>query len=1026
MNIIALAVRNWQFTLVAFLLAALLGVQSFLSIPRSVDPHFPFTLVVATVVLPGADAAEVEETVTKPIEDVLQGLDYVKEVQSTSSAGVAVVSVNFLHGTDAEQSLDRTIREVTAIRAQLPSGITRLEFRRPRATEAAVLQLALVSKDASWRRMEKYASDLRDSLNVVPGVRSTTISGLLRPEVQVSIDSGRLAQAQLPATAVASAIAAGGIDLPTGSVHSAGRRFNVNAGGAYRSLAAIEALPLRAGSGRLLRVGDVANVSWGSPEQLAIARYNGERAVFIAIKQKDNVSAPPLRDALVASVADYRAQLPPDMKLEVGFDQSRDIERRLGELARDFAIALALVLITLLPLGVRASLVVMISIPLSLALGVFLLARFGFTLNQISISGFVISLGLLVDDSIVVTENIERHLRDGDEPETAAVAGAREISAAVLGSTGVLMFAFLPLAFLPEGSGDFVRGLPVAVLATVGSSLIVSLTVIPFIASRLLKREAGPHGNRFLRFITAGIERFYQPLLHRALDNPRKTLWATAIGCVVVFSSVPFIGFSLFPLADSPYFMVRVEAPEGSGVEVTDRAVRHVSAILAKQPEILARMDNVGRGNPQIFYNNIPREDDTSFGEIFVTLREWDPRESPKFVERLRTEFAHYPDARIKVVQFENGPPVEAPVAVRIFGPELSVLKQLSAKVRVIMEATPGMYDVADPLAVDRVDLDLGIDSTKANLLNVAPDAVRRTVRLALSGERASTFRDGEGDSYPVIVRLPFETRQSVSALSAIYIPTLSGASVPLSQLATPVLTSVPAQIKRLKLERFNTVTGYNSAGYLASNLNTSVFAAVNKIKFPTGYHWEAGGSAKAATESTSGLGGVILFAVFGIFGVLVAEFGRFREVLVVAGVIPLGLVGGLIAIIATGNSLSFLAVIGFVALIGIEIKNSILLVDFTTQLRDRGFALRDAIERAGEIRFLPVLLTSVTAIGGLLPLALSGAPLYAPLAWVIIGGLISSTLLSRIVTPVMYLLVARGGEMKEAKPQPAPATLPG
>ena len=231
MTVAEFAVRRWQITLVAFLLLALLGINAFLTIPRSVDPHFPIENTIVTAVLPGADAADIEETIAKPIEDVLQGLDNVKDIRSTSSDGVAVIVVNFTYGTDAEQALDRTIREVSAIRGQLPTGISRLEFRRPRTTEAAVLQLALVSEDATWRRMEKYASDLRDTLNIVPGVRNTSISGLADPEVRVAVDTGKLSQLGLPATSVASAITAGGLDLPTGSVQSGDRRLNVDAGG---------------------------------------------------------------------------------------------------------------------------------------------------------------------------------------------------------------------------------------------------------------------------------------------------------------------------------------------------------------------------------------------------------------------------------------------------------------------------------------------------------------------------------------------------------------------------------------------------------------------------------------------------------------------------------------------------------------------------------------------------------------------------------------------------------------------------
>jgi len=1007
-NLIAVAVRRWQLTLVVFLLFGALGIQAFLNIPRSADPHFPIPVVVTVVALPGADAQEIEETVAKPIEEAVQGIDRIKEIRSTSSNGVAVITTEFDYGTDADQALDRVVRDVNAIRGQLPTGIARLDFRRVRTTEAAVVQLALVSETASWRRMEKYAQDVRDRINVVPGVRSSTIYGLARPELRVAIDTGRLSEAGIPATLVANAIAAGGATIAPGAVNAGDRRFNVDAGGAYQSIEAVEGTIVKGEPGRFVTVGDVAEVGWGEAEQLHFTRYNGKRAVFISVKQKDGVSAPVLRERLGTVTEKLAASLPADMKLETSFDQTIDVKRRLNQLASDFSIALALVLITLIPLGWRASLVVMVSIPLSLAMGVFALAQLGYTLNQISISGFIISLGLLVDDSIVVTENIERHLRGGEDPTQAAIAGTREIALAVLGSTGVLLFAFLPLAFLPEGSGDFVRGLPVAVLVTISSSLIVSMTIIPFVASRLLRNNHGPEGNRVLQAINRGIQRFYQPILHWGLSNPRLTVIGSMSACMLALGTLPLIGSSLFPASDSPYFMVRVETPEGSGIAATDRAVNEVSAIVAGFPGITGRMDNAGRGNPQIFYNNIPREDDTRYGEIFVTIDHWSPMDSPGQLDALRRRLDEYPDAKVSVVQFENGPPVEAPVAIRLRGADLDALRIGARQVAGIMAQTKGLRDIDNPLAIDRVDLDIGFDAASADLLGVTAADVRRSVRLALAGERASTFRDEEGDSYPVVVRLPMARNQPVSALQSIYVSTQSGGSVPLGEVARPALKSVPSQINRYQLDRTVTVKAYNESGTLASKLNADVIAKLGNIKLPPGVTWEVGGAAEVASRNTAGLGGVILVALFGIFAVLVAEFGKFREVTVVAGVIPLGLFGGILALLFTGNSVSFLAIIGFVALIGIEIKNSILLVDFTTRLREEGHSLIEAIERAGEIRFLPVLLTSVTAIGGLLPLALSGSPLYSPLAWVIIGGLVSSTLLSRVVTPVMYFLAVR------------------
>lgn len=1008
MTLIAFAVRRWQLTLVVFLLLAALGVQAFLTIPRSADPHFPIPVVVTVISLPGADAQEIEETVAKPVEEAVQGIDRIKEIRSTSSNGVAIITTEFDYGANADQALDRVVRDVNAIRGQLPSGVVRIESRRVRTTEAAVVQLALVSETASWRRLEKYAQDVRDRINVVPGVRSSTIYGLARPELRVAIDSGRLSEAGIPATLVANAVASGGATIAPGSVNAGDRRFNVDAGGAYRSIPAIEGTIIKAEPGRFITIGDVATVGWGEAEQLHITRYNGRRAVFIAVKQKDGVSGPVLRERLGAEIGKLTRALPADMKLETGFDQTVDIKRRLNQLASDFAIALALVLITLIPLGWRASLVVMVSIPLSLAMGVFALAQLGYSLNQISISGFIISLGLLVDDSIVVTENIERHLRGGADSIQAAIAGTGEIALAVLGSTGVLLFAFLPLAFLPEGSGDFVRGLPVAVLVTVASSLIVSMTIIPFVASRWLRNSHGPEGNRVLQAINRGIQRFYQPILHWGLDHPRLTVVGSLGVCVLALGALPLIGSSLFPASDSPYFMVRVETPEGSGIAATDRAVREVSQIVSTFPGVTGRMDNAGRGNPQIFYNNIAREEDMRYGEVFVTIDHWSPRQSPAQLERVRRRLAHYPDAKVTVVQFENGPPVEAPVAIRLLGTDIAALRTGARQVAGIMRQTRGLRDIDNPLAIDRVDLDIGFDSASANLLGVTAADVRRSVRLALAGEQASTYRDDEGDSYPVVVRLPMADNQPVSALQSIYVSTQTGGAVPLGEVARPSLKSGPSLINRYQLERTVTVKAYNENGILASKLNAQVIAALDRITLPPGISWEVGGAAEVASRNTAGLGGVILVALFGIFAVLVAEFGRFREVSVVAGVIPLGLFGGIVALVLTGNSVSFLAIIGFVALVGIEIKNSILLVDFTTRLRQDGLDLVEAIERAGEIRFLPVLLTSVTAIGGLLPLALSGSPLYAPLAWVIIGGLVSSTLLSRVVTPVMYFLIVR------------------
>jgi multidrug efflux pump subunit AcrB len=1028
-RLIEFAVKRWQVTLVAFALLAALGIQAFLTIPRSVDPHFKAPFVSVVVLQPGADPEDMEQAVAKPIEDVLSGLDNVTEIQSRSTDGQAVITAEFTWESDPDRNYDEAVREVNAIRPTLPAGIRLLEFRRFRTTEAAVAQYALVSATASDRRLEKIGKDLREAFQRVPGVRNAVTWGVPRPEVRVEVDLGRLRQLEIPLTAVTDALAQGGSDLPPGPVRAGDQRFNLRAGGAFKSLAEVEAVPIRAEGGRMVTVGDIATVSWASGERIHVTRFNGERAIWVTATQKDNVNVLDVERGVRAAADAYRPLLPPDVKLVQAFDQSEDVRAKLGILARDFSIALALVLLTLLPLGPRAAAIVMVSIPLSLAIGVLVVALLGYTLNQIVITGFIVSLGLLVDDSIVVVENIARHLRMGYSRTAAALAGTQQIAVAVVGATAVLIFAFLPLTGLPGGAGKFTRGLPVAVIATVSASLLVSLTIIPFLAARILKRDADPEGNAVLKAVQRGIHHFYRPVLHWALERPRTALAGAMALCIGALALVPVLGTSLFPPADAPYFIVEIEASEGADTSATLRAAEFVDRTLAAEPVVENRMLNAGRGNPQLFYNVREVEQRSSIGVVAATLEEWDPREGPALIDRLRTTFETYPEARITLRPFQNGAPVTAPIEWFIVGPDLDELKRVAREAEAAMRTVPGARDVRNPVAFDRVDLSLGLDERQAALLGVSPAAARRVTRLALAGETAGRFRDEEGDSYDVVVRIPgaasggVGAQLTIDALTQVQVPSLLGAAVPLTAVATPTLESGPASINRYLKERSVALTANVEPGYLTARVNEAVAAKLADIPLPPGYRIVVGGEAEAAAEGFGGLYALGLLAVFGVFAVLVIEFGRFRETLVVAGVIPLGLFGGLIALFLTGNSISFMAVIGFIALIGIEIKNSILLVDFTTQLREEGVELREAVERAGEVRFLPVLLTSVTAIGGLLPLAISGIALYSPLAWVIIGGLVSSTLLSRIVTPVMYLLIVRGHPREPAGDAlPAPA----
>jgi multidrug efflux pump subunit AcrB len=421
---------------------------------------------------------------------------------------------------------------------------------------------------------------------------------------------------------------------------------------------------------------------------------------------------------------------------------------------------------------------------------------------------------------------------------------------------------------------------------------------------------------------------------------------------------------------------------------------------------------NLGRGNPRVYYNVFPEETSANVAEVFAELHEYDPHTSPALLEELRREFAEYPGARIIVESYQNGPPINAPIEIAIAGPDLAQLRELAAGAEKVIEGTPGTRNVDNPVRRLRTDIDLRIDPQKAALLGVAPTDVDRTVRAAVAGLGAGKYREPDGDEYDITLRLPMRGRQTLDALAMIEVASASGETIPLRQVSSPGFTAAASVIERHDRVREVKLTAYPKAGYNTGEVTREVLSRLERMGLPPGYSLRAGGETEARQESFSGIGTAVLFAVFGILAVLVLEFGSFRSTLIVAGVIPLGVAGGLIALLLSGYTLSFTATIGLVALIGIEIKNSILLVDFTNQLREQGVELDEAIARAGEIRFLPILLTSATAIGGLLPLAVQGSGLYSPLAVVIIGGLVSSTLIGRLVTPGMYKMLPPGVEV--------------
>jgi len=750
-------------------------------------------------------------------------------------------------------------------------------------------------------------------------------------------------------------------------------------------------------------------VYYGYGEEKHITRLNGHRCVFVAAAQKDGENINKTQADYLVVLNNFKKLLPDNIDLVQNFDQADNVDRRLEGLGHDFIIAILLVAVTLMPLGFRPAVIVMISIPLSLGIGIVLLNLFGYNLNQLSIVGLVVALGLLVDDSIVVVENIERWMLEGHSRLEATLKATGQIGMAVIGCTVILIIAFMPLVFLPEGSGDFIRCLPLAVIFCVLASMLVSLTIIPFLSSRLLKEHLGnPEGNLLMRALKKVIHGSYARLLDKALKRPFITIGVAVVLFVFSIKLFGVIGFSLFPASEKPQFLINITTPNQSNLPYTDTITQEIEAQLKSEPLIKYYAANVGRGNPRIYYNVIPENERSDYAQLFIQLdTKTKPDDKLALIQKLQHQWSHYPGAKIEVKNFQQGTPENAPVEVRLFGDNLDTLRALSAKVEKMLQETPGDMYVNNPVSLLKSDIKIDVNKEKAEQLGVSAIDIDQTARLAVTGLNMGTFYNNDNKyGYTVLLTRMKEGRPTLDVFRNLYINNAQGKALPLTQLASLDLQASPAIINHQEKIRVVSIQADVQKGFLVSRVIADVEQKMDKIKLPPGYKYEMGGEVESQNNAFGGFLSIILVTVFMFVAVLVLLFKTFKSTLIILSVIPLGVVGASAALWITGNSLSFIAIIGLIALAGIEVKNTILLVDFTNQLRRHGKSLQDAIREAGEVRFLPIVLTSLTAIGGLIPIAISTNPLISPLAIVLIGGLISSTLLSRIVTPIIYELI--------------------
>jgi len=1007
MKLPRLSMENHAFTWVMLAMLMLAGVNAFISMPRSEDPNVAPAATTIIVVYPGATPSDMEQLVIDPLEEAINELDDIKKLVSVSDDGLALLTVRFYGGSDPDEKYNDVLQKVNRVRDDLPEDIFSLETVKWAVGNTNIMQIALSGAEEDTPLMKQYAERLKDKLGVIKGINRIKTWATPQREVRISIDLAKTAAWHIPVEQVIAAIQSSNHALPGGHVDLGGRKYNIRTSGRYPDLNAIRNTIIHARGQAPVRLRDIATVHWAQKEPTYSARVNGRRSVFVTFSQKEKTNIFEIREKVRHILDDFRTTLPPTLDMEVVFDQSISVDNRLSVFFNNLFQGMILVgLVIFLAFGLRIALIITLMIPASIVIAMSFVDISGFGLQQMSIVAMVIALGLLVDNAIVVMENILRFRDQGLNRRQAAIQGVTQVGWAVVSSTVTTVLAFVPIIMMQDETGDFIRSMPVTVVYILLASLFLALSVAPLMASRYLPEKAEARPRVLQRLFNRFIENRYNKRLAFALKRPGLTAGLAVmffLGSLLLF---PLVGVGFFPKAERNQFLIEVNTPRGASLAYTDSVAAETEILLAGMPQVATYVTNVGHGNPQIYYNVKSRDESSHYAEIFVQLKSRDKLAMAAVLDTLRRQTARIPGVRIDIREFQQGPEVEAPIALKILGDDLDTLRVMSRRVENIMRNIPGIINIDNPLGEAATDLKVHINRDKAALYGIPVNRIDRMIRLSLTGVKTGTFRDAHAEEYDMTLRLPVQDgRARISDFERIYLTSATGEAIPLKQLARVTFSASPAQISHYQTRRNVTLKADAAPGYSVNKVTRALLDSLKNYPKPSGYSYHAGGELESRQESFGGMGRAALIALVAIFGVLVLQFRSFRQPLIVFSAIPLAITGSIIALLLTGYAFSFTAFVGLTSLIGIVINNSIILVDYANQLRAQGMAVDEALTRAGQTRFTPIILTTATTVGGLLPLTIGGGSLWAPMGWTIIGGLLLSTFLTLLVVPALYKL---------------------
>ena len=1002
----------------------LLGAISLTRLPVDLMPDVSYPSITVRVNYTGVGPLEMEELVTRPIEQAVSAVAGLDQINSTSGEGNATVRLNFTWGTDLNEAADEVRTRIDRVRGRLPEDADPPTIFKFDSTSMPIMGIGVEGNFDPVTLRELAQNDLSPRLERVAGVAAVSVDGGLRRQIRVDLSREKITALNLPVDRVVAILRTENQNIPLGEVFEADRMFLLRSPGQFTNIDEIRNLVVMTKDGVPVYLRDIADVRDATEDRRSFTRINGNPGIRMRVTKQSGTNTVQIAEGMRAEIERVNREVP-GVKLSVLDDQSRYIERSISSVQEHALLGSLLVVLVIFAFlrDIRSTVIICTSIPISV-IGTFALLYFGgYTLNTLTFGGLALGIGMIVDAAIVVLENTYRHLEMGKDRMTAAIEGAEEVWSAILASTLTHIAVFVPMLFLTGVSSIMFGQLAAVVSFSLAMSLFVAVTSVPVLCSRLLKLAPPAESRtgvvgviyRLSDRALNGIDTLYQRSLHIALQHRPTVMAVGAAAFIAAIVLLPRVGFEFQPTTDEGEVTVDAELAVGTRIEVTEEVlVRLEQTIRQTTPEAVMLITQAGGGGGGGFGNA-----STNRGSITVRLTDKDQRtrSSDRVAMELRRQLSGLPGVIVRTrasggqqMMMRGGGGDGSRLSVEIRGHELEQASQLARNLKSILDTTPGIADSRLGRDDGRPELEVRVDRDKAAVLGMTVTGVANTIRTNVAGTQAAMYREA-GNEYPIVVRLRESDRDEISSVGDVLLSTPGGRVLPAKNVMVVDRDTGPTQIDRKNQERITRVNAETEV--TLSEAVANVQARLPELNVPKDFQVGFGNEVEEQARSFRELQLVLVLAIVLVYTVMASQYESLRDPFIIMFSIPLAAFGVVASLLITRTPFSMQAYIGVIMLAGIVVSNAILLVDYANTLRRRDkMPLRQAIELAGHHRLRPILMTSICTGLGLVPMALGigeGSELQAPLARVVIGGLLTSTLITLVFVPAMYTLFEEG-----------------